>query len=271
MTARRALFGSARGVADAPPRSIGLQSDLTRAVSGNELRLDFQPIVALETEAVVGYEALVRWQHPARGRLAPADFLALAQCSDVGAEIDDWVLVEGCRQGATWAGAGYPTSINVNVTPARFAAAGFVDRVEHAIRLTGIEPARLVVEITEWSILGDVGAARATLEDLNAIGVRVALDDFGTGYSSLADMAELPVDELKIDASFVAGLGFDRVRTAIVRAIVGLGSELDIIVVAEGVEDSSRAFALRALGCEFGQGFHFGRPEPGSALFRSGQ
>jgi EAL domain-containing protein (putative c-di-GMP-specific phosphodiesterase class I) len=250
---------------------IGLQTDLTHAIANDELRVDFQPIVALESDVVVGYEALVRWQHPSRGLLLPADFLAIAQCSEVGGEIDDWVLLESCRQGSSWADAGHATTICVNVTPERFGGDGFVERVEDSVSVSGIDPARLVIEITEWSILGDLGAARETLTALNRLGVRVALDDFGTGYSSLADVAALPVDELKIDASFVAGLGFDRARTAIVRAIVGLGHALGIMIVAEGVEDASQAFALRALGCEFAQGFHFGRPAPGPALIRRTQ
>jgi predicted signal transduction protein with EAL and GGDEF domain len=245
---------------------VEIQSELARALTRNELRLDFQPIVELEADTIVGYEALVRWQHPQRGKLAPADFLAAAQRTGAGAAIDDWVLVEACRKGASWERSGEPTTICVNVMPERFAVAGLVDRVEHALSLTGLDPARLVVEITEWSILVDVCAARDTLHALNQLGVRVALDDYGTGYSSLANVAALPVDELKIDTSFVAGLGSDRPRTAIVRAIVGLGHALGITVVAEGVENAAQAFALRALGCEFGQGFHFGRPGPGPAL-----
>ncbi|HEV7524895.1 MAG TPA: EAL domain-containing protein [Acidimicrobiia bacterium] len=241
-------------------RQIELQSDLSRAVAGKELRLDYQPIVQLDTDEVVGYEALVRWQHPSRGRLAPSEFLGIAQRSGAGAAIDDWVLTEACRQAARWAQSGHPTTICVNVAPERFALEGFVERVECALNVTGLDPAQLVVEITEWSILADVTAARHTLGALKALGVRVALDDFGTGYSSLSDIAALAVDELKIDTSFVAGLGSDRARTAIVRAIVGLGHALDIAVVAEGIESAAQAFALRALGCEFGQGFHFGRP-----------
>jgi EAL domain-containing protein (putative c-di-GMP-specific phosphodiesterase class I) len=253
--------------AHTPPREIGLQTDLTRAVSRNQLRLDYQPIVELETSAVVGYEALVRWQHPTRGRLFPRDFLALAQRSDVGFAIDEWVLTESCRQGSIWARRGNPATISVNATPEHFATKGFVEEVQRALSDSGIDPSLLLIEITECSVLGDIGAARVTLAELNALGVRVALDDFGTGYSSLADIAELAVDELKIDAGFVAGLGYDRARTAIVHAIVGLGHALGITVVAEGVEDSSQAFALRAIGCEFAQGFHFGRPASGARLF----
>lgn len=247
-------------------RQVELQSDLSRAVSDNELRLDFQPIVELEADTVVGYEALVRWRHPSRGLLAPREFLGIAQRTGAGAAIDDWVLFEACRQAAGWALDGNRSTVCVNVTPERFAIGGFVDRVEQALAATGLDPARLVIEITEWSILVDVAAARATLTALNALGVRVALDDYGTGYSSLADVAALPVDEIKIDISFVAGLGTDRARTAIVHAIVGLGHALDIAVVAEGVETAAQAFALRALGCDFGQGFHFGRPAPLPAL-----
>jgi diguanylate cyclase (GGDEF)-like protein len=247
-------------------RRMELQSDLSRAVADNELRLDFQPIIDLSARAIAGYEALVRWQHPHRGLLAPRDFLGIAQRTGAGAAIDDWVLVEACTRGADGAESGNTGAICVNVAPDRFAVAGFVDRVEQALATTGLDPARLVVEITEWSILVDIAAARDTLTALNALGVRVALDDYGTGYSSLADIAALPVDEIKIDTTFVAGLGRDRARTAIVNAIVGLGHALDITVVAEGVETEAQAFTLRALGCEFGQGYHFGRPAPYPAV-----
>jgi EAL domain-containing protein (putative c-di-GMP-specific phosphodiesterase class I) len=243
-----------------------LQTDLDRAVSHDQLRLDFQPIVELKTTTIVGYEALVRWQHPVRGRLAPSDFLRVAQRSRAGAAIDDWVLMEACRRAAGWSRPGLAATVCVNVAPERFAAPGFVTRLVRALETTGLDAARLVLEITEWSVLVDIDAARRTLDALRRLGVRVALDDYGTGYSSLSNVAALPVDELKIDISFVAELGSDRARTAIVRAIIGLGEALDITVVAEGVEHADQAFALRALGCEYAQGFHFGRPTPTPAL-----
>ncbi|MDQ1476172.1 MAG: hypothetical protein QOE62_1401 [Actinomycetota bacterium] len=246
-----------------------LRTDLTRAVVDGELRLDYQPIVSLETAAIVGYEALVRWEHPIRGLLAPGDFLGIAQRGAAGAAIDDWVLIEACREAAGWSRSGPAASICVNVAPDRFAAPGFVERLTDALDTTGLDPSRLMLEITEWSVLVDVDAARHTLAGLRSLGVRVALDDYGTGYSSLANVAALAVDELKIDISFVAGLGFDRVRTAIVCTILGLGDALDITVVAEGVENAEQASALRALGCEYGQGFHFGRPTPAPALVSS--
>jgi diguanylate cyclase (GGDEF)-like protein len=247
-------------------RQIALQGELARAICAEEFRLDYQPIVALDTSIIVGYEALVRWQHPSRGMLAPHDFLGVAQRTGSGASIDDWVMTEACAQAAGWDRVGCRTAICVNVAPERFALDGFVERVEHTLATSGLDPARLVIEITEWSVLADVVAARHTLATLKHLGVRVALDDFGTGYSSLADVAALPVDELKIDSSFVAGLGTDRACTAIIRAIVGLGRALDIWVVAEGVENAAQAAALRALGCKFGQGFHFGRPAPEPVL-----
>ena len=250
-------------------RHAALQSELSHAVADHELRLDFQPIVELETAAIVGYEALVRWQHPSRGLLAPCDFLETAQTSPAGAAIDGWVLIEACRATAASPRAGSAPTICVNVAPERFVAAGFVDRVERALANSGLDPARLVLEITEWSIFVDLDAARTTLAALSALGIRVALDDYGTGYASLANIATLPVDEVKIDTSFVAGLGSDRAHTAIVRAIVGLGNALDITVVAEGIETAEQAFALRALGCKYGQGFHFGRPTPIPALVSS--
>jgi len=255
-----------RALAPSPLGHSVLQSDLSRAIPNRELRLHFQPIVKLETDAIVGYEALVRWQHPRRGLLLPSDFLAVAQRSGIGADIDSWVLTEACRQAGYWAQTGHVTTICVNVVPERFGARGFADEVENTLATTGLDPGRLVLELTEGSILVDVGAARDAVNALNTMGVRVALDDYGTGYSSLAAIASLPVDELKVDISFVAGLGSNRARTAIVRAIVGLGAALEIPVVAEGVETAAQAFALRALGCEFGQGFHFGRPAPGPAL-----
>jgi diguanylate cyclase (GGDEF)-like protein len=242
-------------------REIELESDLGNAVADHELRLDFQPIVELVADTVVGYEALVRWQHPNRGLLAPKDFLGIAQRTGAGAAIDDWVLIEACRRGACGAAPGATGTICVNVTPERFAIGGLAERVERALTTTGLDARRLVIEITEWSLL-DAASAADTLAALNELGVRVALDDYGTGYSSLADLAELAVDEIKIDMSFVAGLGSDRVRTAIVHAIIGLGHALGIAIVAEGVETEAQAFSLRALGCEFAQGFHFGRPAP---------
>ena len=247
-------------------RQVELQGDLSRAISDDELRLSYQPIVALDSSAIVGYEALVRWEHPSLGLLEPRNFLGLAQRTGAGSSIDDWVLGESCRQAARWEPVDGHKTICVNVAPERFALDGFVERVEAALFGSGLDPSRLVIEITEWSVLADISAARRTLGALKSLGVRVALDDFGTGYSSLADVAALAVDELKIDASFVAGIGSDRVRTAIVSAIVGLGHALDIAVVAEGVETAAQASAFRALGCEFGQGFHFGLPAPEPAL-----
>lgn len=243
-------------------RKAALQTELSRAVDGNELRLDFQPIVQMQSADIVGYEALVRWQHPHRGLLAPRAFLGFAQRSSVGADIDDWVLREACRQAAEWTSIHTASTICVNVAPERFVTPGFVDRVVDVVEASGLEPSRLLLEITEWSVLADLDAARRTTNALGAFGARVALDDYGTGYASLANVATMPVDELKIDVSFTAGLGSDRARTAIVRAIVGLGNALDITVVAEGVESADQAFALQALGCEYGQGFHFGRPTP---------
>ncbi len=257
--ARHEIFPPAvrrRGVPE-----IELESELGNAITDHELRLDFQPIVELVAHTVIGYEALVRWQHPNRGLLAPKDFLGIAQRTGAGAAIDDWVLIEACRRGACDAEPGTTSTICVNVTPERFAIGGLAERVECALTTTGLDARRLVIEITEWSLL-DAASAAGTLAALNALGVRVALDDYGTGYSSLADLAELAVDEIKIDMSFVAGLGTDRVRTAIVHAIIGLGQALDIAIVAEGVETEEQATSLRALGCDFAQGFHFGRPAP---------
>ena len=247
-------------------RRIDLQSDLSRAVVRDELRLDFQPIIELETGALAGYEALVRWRHPVRGVLAPRDFLRVAQECAAGADIDDWVLHEACSQGARSVESGSPATVSVNTAPERFAAAGFAGRVERALAATGFDAARLIIEITETSILTDGRAARDTIAALHSLGIRVALDDYGTGYSSLADVAELPIDELKIDRAFVAGLGTNRASTAVVRAIVELGHTLGITVAAEGVETPAQAAALRRLRCPLGQGFLFGRPAPSATL-----
>ena len=207
----------------------------------------------------------MRWEHPSLGLLESRDFLGIAQRSGAGSMIDDWVLHESCSEPARWEPVGRHRTICVNAAPERFARDGFVPHVEAALSASGLDPARLVIEITEWRVLADVSAARRTLaaSRRSAYASRWTTSEPGT---RTRDIATLAVDELKIDASFVAGIGSDRVRTAIVSAVVGLGHTLDIAIVAEGVESAAQASTLRALGCEFGQGFHFGRPEREPAL-----
>ena len=236
---------------------LRLENELRSAVAGGQLVLHHQPVVDLATTAVVGHEVLVRWNHPTRGLLQPGTFLDVAEESGLIADIGTWVLAEACRQRPV-----APTYMAVNVSARQLERAEFRQEVEEALAASDMPPERLVLELTESSLLR---ATRATLADVDALtrqGVRLAVDDFGTGYSSLTYLQKLPVSVVKIDRSFVAGITEDRTRTAITEAVLALGRALDLHIIAEGVETEEQARALRDLGCGYAQGYLFGRPAP---------
>ena len=234
------------------------REQLERAIENDELRLHYQPIVDLDLGRVAGFEALVRWQHPVRGFLGPGEFIPLAEETGLIVPLGRWVLREAARQAALWAGAPY---LSVNVAGAQLEQPGFVDEVASALRDGGLEPSRLVLEVTESSLVGDLEAER--LQALRALGVRLAIDDFGTGYSSLSYLRRFPMDVLKIDRSFTRDAGEDN---ALLEAIVAMGESLGLVLIPEGIEEPEQADALRALGCRLGQGFLFGRPVPAEEL-----
>ncbi len=234
------------------------REQLERAIENEELVLHFQPIVELDQGHAIGFEALVRWQHPVRGLLGPGEFIPLAEETGLIVPLGRWVLREACRQATTWPGAPY---LSVNVAGAQLEQEGFVDEVAAALGDSGLASARLVLEVTESSLVGDAEAER--LQALRKLGVRLAIDDFGTGYSSLSYLRRFPMDVLKIDRSFTRDACDD---SALLRAIVAMGESLGLVLVPEGIESAEQAEALRALGCRVGQGYLFGRPVPAAEL-----
>jgi diguanylate cyclase (GGDEF)-like protein len=234
------------------------REQLERAIEGEELVLHYQPIVALDGGDPVGFEALVRWQHPERGLLAPGEFIPLAEETGLIVPLGAWVLREACRAAAEWPGAPY---LSVNVASAQLQQEGVVDEVAEALAESGLNARRLVLEVTESSLVGEAEAER--LQALRRLGVRLAIDDFGTGYSSLDYLRRFPMDVLKIDRSFTCAAA---AGDPLLRAIVAMGHSLGLALVPEGIEDADTAEALRTLGCTLGQGFHFGRPAPIAAL-----
>ena len=239
---------------------LSLETDLGKAIEGGQLFLTYQPIVELATRRLLGVEALLRWKHPRRGIILPEDFIPLAEDSGLIAPIGRWALGHACRQAAEWAASGHPTNISVNVSAAQLGRRGLTDDVKQALTGSGLSPSLLTLEVTETTLTGDVEAAGEHLELLKGLGVRVAIDDFGTGYASLSQLQQMPVDILKIDQVFVAGLGSDPQARGLLEAIVGVGRALSLSVVAEGLENESQLLALQEMGCECGQGFLVGEP-----------
>jgi diguanylate cyclase (GGDEF)-like protein/PAS domain S-box-containing protein len=229
----------------------------------HDLRLDYQPIVELRTGTIVGNEALLRWRHPVLGEIPPAIFIPIAETTGAIERIGSWVLRRACEDAASWAAvAGRTPSVSVNVSARELAATTFVGDVVAALRVSRLSPHRLVLEVTETSVLDEPEASSTNLRKLALLGVRVSLDDFGTGYSSLSMLRRLPVHELKIDRSFVDGLGARDQDTAIVASVIELAHTLGTAVVAEGIETIEQLHELLRLGCEHGQGYLLGRPGP---------
>ena len=247
---------------DAVMARAQLSADLEHAIAAREFVLQYQPIVELATGRMVGVEALVRWEHPERGRIGPDDFIRVAEESDSILEIGRWVLGQACQQRRAWhriAGA-EPFTVSVNISARQLVQPDFVGEVLTIIREAGVEPADIVLEMTETSMLQDSAATRSKLQDLRDAGIGVSIDDFGTGYSSLSYLQRFPVTTLKIARDFVDVDGLDADAWELASAIVALGRALRLSVVAEGVEQWSQLGRLRTLGCEFAQGFYFARP-----------
>lgn len=239
------------------------EMDLRRAIAEGEFTLVYQPKIELRTGRIVGMEALARWHHPRDGLLPPSDFIALAEETGLILPLGHWVLTEACRQARTWLEQcpGEPSlTLSVNLAAGQFRQPRLVETIIDVLRETGLPASSLQLEITESTVMDDIDQAVATLQELRAHGLRLALDDFGTGYSSLSYLKRFPLDMLKIDKSFVNGLGHDVEDTAIVGAVIALAHILGMQVTAEGVETVAQARQLRQLSCELGQGYLFGRP-----------
>jgi diguanylate cyclase (GGDEF)-like protein/PAS domain S-box-containing protein len=244
---------------------LTLETSMRRAIERRELRVFYQPIICLDDERVIGFEALVRWEHPQRGLISPADFIPLAEETGLIVPIGAWVLEEACRQVKQWQAERCPGRtllLNVNVSARQLQALDLVETVDSVLKRTGFNPVQLKLELTESLMMQDVDWTIQRLHELKALSIQLGVDDFGTGYSSLAYLRQFPIDLLKVDKSFVGRLGVNPHDDAIVRSIVTLANDLGMQVVAEGIETAEQLAMLRELGCVYGQGYYFSRPLP---------
>jgi EAL domain-containing protein (putative c-di-GMP-specific phosphodiesterase class I) len=251
-------------------RRLEIVTALQRALDSGELSLAYQPVVELATSRVTGAEALIRWWrdgqagHGLQGlqgmQVAPREFLGAAEESGLIVPLGEWVLRETCAQGAAWRRAGHDVGVSVNLSARQITAPSFPARMAAILAETGLPPASLTVEVSERILIEEDGLVIDRLADLHRMGVRMAIDDFGTGYASLAYLRRLPLDVIKIDPSFVAGLGQDDTLTLLVSTVVQLGRELGVRVVAEGIEQPRQLMALREMGCGYGQGYLIAKP-----------
>ena len=253
---------------DAAARArLGMENGLRTAIEAGEIHLEYQPKVDVATGAVRGAEALVRWTHPEFGLVSPVDFIPLAEHVGMIVPIGEWVLRESCRQTAAWRARGHPDlRVAVNVSIRQLHEPDFAGVVARALADTGLDPEALVVELTENMIMDDAESSLDKLARLKALGLALSIDDFGTGYSSLGYLQRFPIDQLKIDRSFVMGIRSALEPAPIVKAVVSLAHDLGLTVVAEGVETHHQLARLKALGCEEYQGYLFSRPVPADAF-----
>lgn len=248
---------------------LSLEAELRRALKRDELVVFYQPKVAVDSGEICGAEALVRWAHPERGLLGPFHFIGVAEESGLIAELGAVVLEKACAQLEAWRQQGLVLpKMAVNVAPQQLDMPGFVDSVDAALKRHRIAPGRLIVEVTESSLMRDVERSIALLQSLRAMGVELSIDDFGTGYSSLNYLTRLPMTELKIDRSFVTRIGVERDGTTIVNAIVAMAHGLNLSVTAEGVEEARQLQYLRSLGCDQYQGYLCSPPVDAEAFRR---
>lgn len=245
-------------------RRLELENQLRRGIERGELRVYHQPKVEISDGRVVGMEALVRWEHPERGLIPPAEFVALAEETGLILPLGRWVLEEACRQAKEWQElySDCRPTMSVNLSARQLQQPNLLEEISEVLGATELEPCGLVLEITESVIMEDAEANIATLEGLKGLGVKLAIDDFGTGYSSLAYLKRFPVDVIKIDRSFVHGLGVSPKEAAIVQAVIDLAEALGLEPIAEGIESAEQARQLLEMGCYVGQGYHFTRPLP---------
>jgi diguanylate cyclase (GGDEF)-like protein/PAS domain S-box-containing protein len=245
-------------------------NDLHRALQRGEFQVHYQPVVDLPTGDVAGFEALVRWQHPTRGLILPGEFVALAEETGLIVPIGAWVLEEACRQVAEWQArlpqGAPPLFISVNLSPRQLAEPTLPAEIAHILERTAVDPSSVWLEITESTLMHDAESAIGTLRALRALGVHLSVDDFGTGYSSLSYLKRFPVEALKVDRSFVDGLGREAGDSAIVTAVITLAHALGLRAVAEGVETEVQLHELCALRCDMAQGYLFSHPKPASQL-----
>jgi EAL domain-containing protein (putative c-di-GMP-specific phosphodiesterase class I) len=243
-----------------------MEHDLRAAIAQGDLHLHYQPLFSSGALDLLGYEALLRWTHPRRGQVPPAEFIPVAEESGLIGTLGGWVLDRAVAEAASWS---VPHRIAVNISPVQFRQADLVGLVAGVLARYGLDPGRLELEITEGVLIDSADRALSVLNRLKALGVRIALDDFGTGYSSLSYLRRFPFDKIKIDRSFVQGLGEDADADAIVQSIVALSRSLRLEVTAEGVETDAQLQRLREVRCAQVQGFLLGEPRAAPRLAAS--
>lgn len=239
-----------------------LEADLRRGIERQEFFLLYQPIISLQTERLAGFEALVRWQQPERGMVSPAEFIPLAEETGLIIPIGHWVMQEACRQIKTWQQAypdSFPLQVSVNLSSRQFAQPNLIEQIKSVLEETAIDPHHLKLELTESAVMDNVEAAIKQLQEIRELGIELSIDDFGTGYSSLSYLHRFPLDNLKIDRSFVSQIN-NKENLEIVRTIIALARSLELEVVAEGIETVAQMTELRKLTCEYGQGYYFAKP-----------
>jgi diguanylate cyclase (GGDEF)-like protein len=242
---------------------LTLEADLGQALSRDQFEVVYQPVIELQTERLVGFEALLRWNHPTRGAVMPDQFIPIAEETGAIVAIGRWVLDTACQQLAEWRrslDADAPLTVAVNVSARQLASRDLIDHVTCALETSGLEPSSLVLEMTETALISDTEVASLSLRGLRELGVRLAIDDFGTGYSSLSYLRQFPIDILKIDRSFTETIQNDRALPSIMRGLLDLGRTLGLDIVAEGIELDVQREWLKKEHCKFGQGFLFAQP-----------
>jgi diguanylate cyclase (GGDEF)-like protein/PAS domain S-box-containing protein len=245
---------------------LTLETELALAAERNEFELFYQPQVRLIDGSLSGAEALIRWRHPVRGLVSPAEFMPVVNTSPISERIAAWVLETACRQARVWEQAGHDVRVGINLSPSQLQSGDLANSVKEMLDLTGLAPSRLELELTEDILLLDEQRVLDTFRRIQQLGVRVVFDDFGTGYASLSYLKKFPLDGLKIDRSFVLELIADSDDAAIVGSTIGLSKQLGLSVIAEGIENRATADLLMSMGCEEGQGYFFGRPMPAAAF-----
>ena len=255
-----------RAMYDETIRSIELENNLRLAIERNEFLLHYQPIVCLKSDRLVGFEALIRWQHPEQGLISPDDFIPVAEDTKLILDIGEWLLKEACQQLQQWqqkyASSPYITSLkmSINLACQQLQEPQFIEKLDRILKETGVDGSSLRLEITESALIEPGGSVRDTLEKIRKRKIKLSIDDFGTGYSSLSYLRRFPIDNLKIDRSFIEQMNTDAENLEIVRVIIALAKTLGMDAISEGVETPQQLQQLKALGCEFGQGFLFAKP-----------
>jgi len=276
------LVSYSSGMRERALAKIQMEADLEHAIRAGQLVLHYQPEIDLTTRRIIGFEALVRWQHPERGMVMPGEFIPLAEETGLILPLGDWGLTEACRQVTAWRdlrreqAAEHPSNpavdlrVSVNLSAKQFGRPGLVNRIADILSTTSVAASDLRLEVTESSLMSHEDTAQATMQGLQKLGVGLHMDDFGTGYSSLNHLHRYPFDTLKIDRSFIQEIAEKKSSAEIVRTILDLAHSLNMEVVAEGIETAEQAKSLQSLGCRLGQGYYFGRPmapEAVSAMF----